>query len=85
MPNTQAKEKPVSRRLERQVRQLVNAIFMEVECSGCHKRASIHDMELNVETGEYTCEACFRKREAVDLIGEGRIDAAIKQLQHVAA
>ena len=85
MPNTKQVEKPITKRLERQIQAVVNSIFMEANCAGCGERHSIHDMDLNCDTGEFTCETCSRKQEAIGLIAENRIDAAISQLQRVSA
>lgn len=53
-------EKPVSRRLERQVRSIVNELLMMDNCAGCGKRLSIHDMDTDVESGASYCIECVQ-------------------------
>ena len=52
-------EKPISRKLDKQVARIVNLIFMEANCAGCGERKSIHDMDTDVETGKSYCAGCI--------------------------
>lgn len=69
MKNTEAT--PVSKRLERQVRSIVNEIFQKTECAGgCGCRLPMDEMTLDGD--EFYCDKCLDEHigERLDTCGQ---------------